>query len=85
MDNSQESLQSRQGVLFFLTVNQMMLSTMNIVMTFPEERYEQSKTPAAAACSVRRAAAITSNLSEHKSYMVATMNCLCSCVCKHNS
>ena len=25
-------------MLFFLTVNQMMLSTMNIVMTFPEER-----------------------------------------------
>jgi len=38
MDSSQESIQSRQGVLFFLTVNQMMLSTMNIVMTFPEER-----------------------------------------------
>jgi hypothetical protein len=28
MDSSQESIQSRQGVLFFLTVNQMMLSTM---------------------------------------------------------
>ena len=38
MDSSQESVQSRQGVLFFLSVNQLMLSVMNIVMTFPEER-----------------------------------------------
>ena len=38
LSNSQESIQSRSGVLFFLSVNQMMLSIMSIIMTFPLER-----------------------------------------------
>ena len=38
MDKSQESLQSRNGVLFFLAVNQLMLSVMSIVLSFPLER-----------------------------------------------
>ena len=35
---TQEDIQSRTGVLFFLSVNQMMLSIMSIVMSFPLER-----------------------------------------------
>lgn len=64
LDNSQEGLQSRQGVCFFLAMNQLMLAMMSVVHTFADER----------ACFVREnRAGMYTTLSYHRPHTIRSV------------